>query len=114
MWQALPASDYYGNSASMMDIRVHSVFIPFMPSLVHIPGLIHIGEAAGRSLYPCFLQVDADVMVWLRSPHDPLLGALRVRSHFGCLQPPVFFSTPSAFCRLSRVGRGDISALRCG
>jgi len=71
MWQALPASDYYGNSASMMDIRVNSVIIPVMPSLVHILGLKHIGEVAGRSLCPCVLQVDANVMVWLRSPHDP-------------------------------------------
>ena len=72
MWQALPASDYYGNSASMMDIQVNSVIIPVMPSLVHILGLKRIGEVAGRSLYPCVLQVDANVMVWLRSPHDLL------------------------------------------
>ena len=55
----------------MMDIRVHSVIIPFMLSLVHILGLKHIGEVAGRSLYPCVLQVDAYVIVWLRSPNDP-------------------------------------------
>ena len=55
----------------MMDIRVHSVIIPIMPSLVHILGPKHIGEVAGRSLCPCVLQVGADVMIWLRSPHDP-------------------------------------------
>ena len=35
-------------------------------------GLKRIGEAAGRSLCPCLPQVDADVMVWLCSPHDSL------------------------------------------
>ncbi|BBD41081.1 hypothetical protein Amn_pb00720 (plasmid) [Aminobacter sp. Y103A] len=30
--------------------------------------LIHV-EAAGRNLFPCFPQVDADAMVWLHSPH---------------------------------------------
>jgi hypothetical protein len=37
--------------------------------------VIRIGEVAGRSLFPCFLQVDADAMVWLRSPHDVLQAA---------------------------------------
>jgi hypothetical protein len=55
----------------MMVIRVSSVSIPVMPSLVPILDLKRIGEAAGRSLYPCVPQVDADVMVWLRSPHAP-------------------------------------------
>ncbi|ACM39695.1 hypothetical protein Avi_8265 (plasmid) [Allorhizobium ampelinum S4] len=35
-------------------------------------GRQRIGEAAGRSLFPCVPQVDADVMVWLHSPHDPI------------------------------------------
>ena len=30
------ASDYYGSSASMTDIRVNSLAIPLMPSLVHM------------------------------------------------------------------------------
>ena len=47
----------------MMGIRVNSVIIPIMLSLVHILGRKHIGEVAGRSLCPCFLQVDANVMV---------------------------------------------------
>jgi hypothetical protein len=35
MWQAFPAADYYGNSASMMDIRVNSLGIPSsLPSFV--------------------------------------------------------------------------------
>jgi hypothetical protein len=71
MWQAFPASDYYGNSASMSVIGVNSLAIPIMPSLVHMPDLKRTGEAAGRSLYPCFPQVDADATVWLHSPHDP-------------------------------------------
>ena len=36
MQPAFPASDYYGNSASMTDIRVNSLAIPLMPSLVHM------------------------------------------------------------------------------
>jgi hypothetical protein len=40
MWQAFPAADYYGNSASMMDIRVNSLVThhghSIMPSLVHM------------------------------------------------------------------------------
>ncbi len=55
----------------MVDIGVNSLAIPPMPSLVHMPDLTRIGEAAGRSLCPCLPQVDADAMVWLRSPHDP-------------------------------------------
>nr|AJW29932.1 hypothetical protein pLM19O1_p71 [Ochrobactrum sp. LM19]AJW29941.1 hypothetical protein pLM19O1_p62 [Ochrobactrum sp. LM19] len=35
-------------------------------------GRLRIGEAAGRSLFPCVPQVDADIMVWLHSPHDPI------------------------------------------
>ena len=31
--------------------------------------LKRIGEVAGRSLFPCFPQVDVDAMVWLLSPH---------------------------------------------
>ena len=55
----------------MVVIGVNSLGIPPMPSLVHMPDLKRTGEAAGRSLYPCLPQVDADAMVWLRSPHDP-------------------------------------------
>ena len=59
----------------MMDIRVNSVVIPIMPSLVHMLDVNHIGEVAGRSLFPCVPQVDADAMVWLRSFHDLLRAA---------------------------------------
>ena len=65
----------------MVDIRVNSLGIPTMPSLVHMPDLKRIGEAAGRSLFPCLPQVDADAMVWLRSPHDPLRDAIHLRPH---------------------------------
>jgi hypothetical protein len=37
-----------------------------------MPDVKHIGEVAGRSLFPCLPQVDADAMVWLRSLHDSL------------------------------------------
>ena len=43
-----------------------------MPSLVHMLDLNRIGEAAGRSLCPCLLQVDADAMAWLHSLHRSL------------------------------------------
>lgn len=112
MWRAFPVSDYYGNSASMVDIRVNSLGIPPMPSLVHVPDLKRIGEAAGRSLFPCFPQVDADAMVWLHSPHDPCETPYiyaRIR-----MSPAYVLGASSAFRLLSRVGEGDISTLRCG
>ena len=59
MQPALPASDYYGDSASMTDIRVNSLTIPLTPSLVHMLDYKRIGEVAGRSLFPCLQQVDA-------------------------------------------------------
>ena len=65
----------------MVDIRVVSLGIPSMPSLVHVPDFQRIGEAAGRSLFPCFPQVDTNAMVWLCSPHDPLQGAIPIRPH---------------------------------
>jgi hypothetical protein len=71
MQPAFPASDYYGSSASMMDIRVNSLVIPLMPSLVHMSDYQRIGEVAGRSLFPCLLQVDAVASVWLCSPLGP-------------------------------------------
>jgi hypothetical protein len=61
----------------MMDMRVNSLAIQTSWSFHHAfprsyAGRLHIGEAAGRSLFPCFPQVDADAMVWLHSPHDPM------------------------------------------
>jgi hypothetical protein len=58
----------------MMDIRVNSLVMQTSWSFHHAfprsyTGRLRIGEAAGRSLLPCFLQVDA--MVWLRSLHGP-------------------------------------------
>lgn len=47
----------------MVVIGVNSLGIPAMPSLVHMPDLKRTGEAAGRSLCPCLLQVEAFVMV---------------------------------------------------
>jgi hypothetical protein len=71
MRPAFPASDYYGSSASMTDIRVNSLVIPLMPSLVHMSDYQRIGEVAGRSLFPCLLQVDAVASIWLCSPLGP-------------------------------------------
>jgi len=67
----------------MMVIRVNSLVIPRMPSLVHMPDLKRTGEVAGRSLFPCLPQVDADAMVWLRSLHGSLRGGIHVRNAFG-------------------------------
>lgn len=64
-----------------MVIRVSSVSIPVMPSLVPILDLKRTGEAAGRSLYPCVPQVDADTMGWLCSPHAPCESAIHLRPH---------------------------------
>jgi hypothetical protein len=71
MCPAFPASDYYGSSVSMTDIRVNSLAIPLMPSLVHMLDYQRIGEVAGRSLFPCLLQVDAVASAWLCSPLGP-------------------------------------------
>jgi hypothetical protein len=80
MWPDFPAADYYGSSASTADIRVNSLGIPSVPSLVHMPDLNRAGEVAGRNLYPCVPQVDADTMVWLCSPHGSPLTAIHIRS----------------------------------
>src|SRR5450631_2269230 len=55
----------------MTDIRVNSLAIPLIPSLVHMLDYQRIGEVAGRSLFPCLLQVDAVASVWLCSPLGP-------------------------------------------
>ncbi|CAH1660964.1 hypothetical protein CHELA1G11_60033 [Hyphomicrobiales bacterium] len=113
MWRVFPTPDYYGNSASMVDIRVNSLGIPTMPSLVHMPDLKRTGEAAGRSLFPCIPQVDADAMAWLHSLHGPGGTYLQLMSAFVRMRFP--FSSQSAFFYLlSRVGRGNLSALRRG
>ncbi len=81
----------------MMGIRVNSLATlytrhPIMPSLVHMLDFERIGEVAGRSLCPCFPQVDADAMAWLHSLHDPaqapyiyacarMRADLRIRHH---------------------------------
>jgi len=72
MQPAFPASDYYGSSASMMDIRVNSLAIPLMPSLVHMSDL-----SAYR--WGC------------RSQSFPLLAASRCR----CLGLAVFSPRPT-------------------
>lgn len=95
----------------MLVIGVNSLNIPIMASLVHMPDLKRIGEAAGRSLYPCFPQVDADAMVWLRSPHGPS-ETTYIYVHIRMF-PSYLSGTSSAFHLLNRVGEGDISAHRC-
>src|SRR5215467_15017039 len=117
MWQAFPAADYYGNSArwtsgsTPLRRRASWAFHHAFPR--SYTGRHRIGEVAGRSLFPCFPQVDADAMVWLRSPHDPSRASLHLgsRSDAGRHICP---ATSSAFHLLSRVDGGDISALRCG
>jgi len=65
----------------MVVIRVNSLGIPRMPSLVHMPDLKRIGEVAGRSLCPCLPQVDTDAMAWLHSLHNSLRDDLHIRPH---------------------------------
>jgi len=67
----------------MTDIRVNSLAIPLMPSLVHMLDYQRISEVAGRSLFPCLLQVDAVASVWLCSPLGPRKNALHLRSRSG-------------------------------
>jgi hypothetical protein len=96
----------------MTDIRVNSLAIPLMPSLVHMLDYQRIGEVAGRSLFPCLLQVDAVASVWLCSPSA---HARRLTSTlaFGCLRLHIL-RHHLAFRLLNRVGGGDISAHRRG
>jgi hypothetical protein len=67
MWPAFPVADYYGAppawwTSGPTPLAFHHAF----PR--SYAGLSRAGEAAGRSPCPCVLQVDADAMVWLRSP----------------------------------------------
>ncbi len=89
----------------MADIRVNSLAIPSMPSLVHMPDLTRIGEAAGRSLCPCLPQVDADAMVWLRSPHDPCATSYiyaRIRMPSALMSDSIISIPPVKPCRRRR------------
>ena len=62
MWSAFPTPDYYESSASPSrlgaTLPLHRQWT--FPSS-HV-GLKRIGEAAGRSLYPCLPQVGADTV----------------------------------------------------
>ena len=72
MQQALPAADYYGNSASMMDIRVDSVVIPpcllsfISLDLNRIGGGCRSQSLPLRSASRCRCHG-----LWLCSPHGP-------------------------------------------
>jgi hypothetical protein len=67
----------------MSDIRVNSLGIPDMPSLVHMSDSMRIGEVADRSLFPCFPQVEANAEVWLHSPLGSSRVAIHIRSRSG-------------------------------
>ena len=89
----------------MADVGVVSLGIPSMPSLVHVPDFQRIGEAAGRSLFPCFPQVDTDAMVWLRSLHDPLRSAYtyaRIRTSPAYVLGDIIGIPPVKPCRRRR------------
>jgi hypothetical protein len=96
----------------MSDIRVNSLAIPVMPSLVHMLDYQRIGEAAGRSLSPCFRKS----MPMLRS--GCFLSSTPAKRHTYAFRvwayQATFPSTPSALRLLNRVGAGDISAHRRG
>ena len=117
MWQAFPAADYYGSSASMMDIRVNSlatqniVGIPScLPSFICWTSCVLV-RLPVAVFFPCFPQVDADALVWLHSPHGPSRASSIYARVWMCRHTSP--ATSSAFRLLSRVGRGDIPALRC-
>ena len=97
----------------MTDIRVNSLAIPLMPSLVHMLDYQRISEVAGRSLFPCLLQVDAVASgLAVFSPWPPREAPYiyaRVR-----VSPVHILRHHSAFRLLNRVGEGDISAHRRG
>lgn len=118
MWQAFPAADYYGNSASMMDIRVNSLA---MQNIVGIPSCLPsficwTFHALGR------LPVAVLLLASRKSMPMPWSGCVLPMAP--CRRPtctPAFGcrrhtspATSSAFRLLSRVGEGDISALGCG
>src|SRR5215471_16612893 len=67
----------------MTDIGVNSLTIPLMPSLVHMLDYQRIGEVAGRSLFPCLLQVDAVASGLAVFSPRPTEDALRLRSRSG-------------------------------
>ena len=118
MWQAFPAADYYGNSASMMDIRVNSlatqniVGIPScLPSFIcwtlHALGRLPVAVLvlASRKSMPMSWSGCVLPMTPCETPYI----YARIRT------PPAYvLGAPSAFRLLSRVGEGDISALGCG
>jgi len=88
MWQAFPAADYYGDSASMMGIR--STPLAFHHAFPRsYAGRSRAGEVAGRSPFPCVPQVDADDMAWLRSLHvSPRTAYIYARARM----PPTYVS----------------------
>ena len=90
-------------------LRCHSI----MPSLVHMLDVDVLVRLPVAVFFPCVPQVDADAMVWLHSPHDPPRASLRLRSRSDARRH-MCPATSSAFRLLSRVGEGDIPALRCG
>ncbi|MCP3476585.1 hypothetical protein NLM33_41055 [Bradyrhizobium sp. CCGUVB1N3] len=65
------------------DIGGNSLAIPLMPSLVHMLDYQRIGEIAGRSLFPCLLQVDAVASGLAVFSPRPTQDALPVRSRSG-------------------------------
>ena len=67
----------------MTDIRVNSLAIPLMPSLVHMLDYQRIGEVAGRSRFPCLLQVDAVASGLAVFSPRPTQDALHLRSRSG-------------------------------
>src|SRR5258707_10486902 len=76
----------------MTDIRVNSFAIPLMPSLVHMLDYQRIGEVAGRSLFPCLLQVDAVASGLAVFSLRPTQDALHLRSR--SVSPATYPSTP--------------------
>ena len=112
MWQAFPASDYYGNSASLPSIGATFPWHLDRPSPVHMPD----SNALVRLPVAVFALACRKSMQASRSSYalseDSLPAALHVRQAFG---GGAYLSPPQPACHLiSRVGGGDISAHRRG
>jgi hypothetical protein len=111
MWPDFPVADYYGGSASMVDIRVNSLGIPSC-----LPSFICWTHALGR------LPVAVLVLASCKSMPMPWSGCVlsmtpcgraTCTTALGCRRH-TYPAPSSAFRLLSRVGEGDISALGCG
>ena len=113
MWQAFPASDYYGNSASPPSIGVTFPWHLERPSPVHMPDsnvLVRLPVAVFTLACRKSMQTPRSSYALPEEPCPPpyMYGGHSEGEALYVLRPR------SACHLLSRVGDGDISALRHG